>query len=67
VEIHAAPRDTGRLVVHCQVDARGDVEAAIARVVAARWELLHLERHQATLESVFLHYVGTAPPAGAPA
>ena len=38
------------------------VEAAIARAVATRWELHHLERRQPTLENVFLHYIGASPP-----
>ena len=41
----------------CQVGARDGVEAAIARAVAARWDLLRLERQQPTLENVFLRYV----------
>jgi hypothetical protein len=38
------------------------VEAAIARAVAARWDLHRLERQQPTLENIFLKYV-TEPPA----
>jgi ABC-2 type transport system ATP-binding protein len=41
----------------CQVGARDGIEAAIARAVAARWELCRLERQQPTLENVFLQYV----------
>ena len=41
----------------CQVSARQGVEAAVARAVAARWQLLHLERRQPTLENVFLSYI----------
>ncbi len=41
----------------CQVGARDGIEAAIARAVAARWELYRLERQQPTLENVFLQYV----------
>ena len=51
----------GRDSVHrvdCQVDARDGIEARIARAVAARWELLRLERQQPTLENIFLRYVG---------
>jgi ABC-2 type transport system ATP-binding protein len=44
--------------VDCQVDARDGIEARIARAVAARWELLRLERQQPTLENIFLRYVG---------
>jgi ABC-2 type transport system ATP-binding protein len=57
VEIDSAPGDPGRLAVVCRVDARGDVEAAIARAVAARWDLHRLERQQPTLENIFLEYV----------
>ena len=46
----------------CQVLARASVEAAIARAVAGRWELLRLERRQPTLESVFLRYVKPGAP-----
>ncbi len=65
VEIHATSGD-GMLTVHCQVDPRQDVEAAIARIVAARWDLHRLERQQSTLENVFLHYTAT-PSRGASA
>ena len=41
----------------CRVDGRDGIEAAIARVAAARWELYRLERQQPTLENVFLQYV----------
>jgi ABC-2 type transport system ATP-binding protein len=63
VDIRAAPGDHGALTADCHVDARGDVEAAIARAVAARWDLHRLERQQATLENIFLHYVRQGPPA----
>ena len=39
-----------RATVDCQVDARDGVEAAIARAVAARFDLHRLERSQPTLE-----------------
>jgi len=57
VDVHTAPDDHGMLNVDCHVDARHGVEAAIARAVASRWELHRLERHQPTLENVFLRYV----------
>jgi ABC-2 type transport system ATP-binding protein len=57
VEIRAVAGDHGALTADCRVDARGGVEAAIARAVAARWDLHRLERQQSTLENVFLHYV----------
>jgi ABC-2 type transport system ATP-binding protein len=56
VSIHPAG-DHGVLTVECHVDARGGVEAAIARAVAARWDLHRLERQRPTLEHVFLRYV----------
>jgi ABC-2 type transport system ATP-binding protein len=45
------------LTVECQVAAANGIEATIARVVAGRWALHRLERHQPTLESIFLRYV----------
>jgi ABC-2 type transport system ATP-binding protein len=58
VEIRADAFDRGVLTVECRVDSKDGVEAAIARAVAARWDLHRLERHQPTLENVFLRYVG---------
>ena len=46
--------------VTCAVDGTIGVEAAIARVVARDWELLGLQRHEPSLEDVFLHYVEAA-------
>jgi ABC-type multidrug transport system ATPase subunit len=63
LEVHASPGNNPLLSVECQVDAREGVEAAIARAVANRWDLHRLERHQPTLENVFLHYVSEAPAA----
>jgi ABC-2 type transport system ATP-binding protein len=63
LEMHASPGDNRALSVECQVDAREGVEAAIARAVANRWDLHRLERHQPTLENIFLHYVSDAPAA----
>ena len=61
VHINASgPGET--LTVDCNVEPRDGIEAAIARAVATRWELHHLERRQPTLENVFLHYVGASPP-----
>ena len=57
----AATDESVALIVECQVDERDGVEAAIARAVAARWQLLKLERRQPTLENVFLRYVSAAP------
>ena len=45
----------------CQVGAREGIEAAIARAVAARFELCRLERQHPTLENVFLQYVQQRP------
>ena len=61
VEIHAAPDDHGVLTATCQVEAMDGVAAAIARTVATRWDLHRLERHEPTLENVFLRYVGGEP------
>jgi ABC-2 type transport system ATP-binding protein len=58
VTLRAIPGRSSSLRVECQVDAREGVEAVIARAVAGRWELNRLERHQATLENIFLRYVG---------
>ena len=57
IDVHAVPGDGDRLTVDCQVDATEGVEAAIARAVAARWDLHRLERQQPTLENIFLQYV----------
>jgi len=54
----------GLLSVDCRVDGRPGVEAAIARALAARWDLHRLERQQPTLETIFLQYV-TIRPGGA--
>ena len=64
VEIHAA-RDDAPLTVVCHVDSGSRAEAAIARAVAARWDLHRLERQQATLENIFLRYVSAPPVEGA--
>ena len=53
----------GLLTVECGVDARDDVEAAIARAIVARFDLHRLERRQPTLENVFLRYVAAEPAA----
>ena len=67
VTIQPGPGDHGRLTVDCRVDPRDGVEAAIARAVAGRWDLHHLQRHQPTLENVFLRYVSEpAAPGSAP-
>jgi ABC-2 type transport system ATP-binding protein len=63
LDVRAAAGDDPVLSVECHVDAREGVEAAIARAVATRWALHRLERHQPTLENIFLHYVGEAPAA----
>jgi ABC-2 type transport system ATP-binding protein len=67
VDLRAVAGDQGALTADCQVEARPDVEAAIARAIAARWDLHRLERQQATLENVFLHYVTHSPRQGGPA
>ena len=58
VVIHPVPGMQDMLNVECQTDAREGVESAIARAVAARWDLHRLERQQPTLENIFLRYVG---------
>ncbi len=57
LDIQAAPDGGPMLTVDVHVTSSNGVEAAIARAVAARWSLHRLERHQPTLESVFLRYV----------
>jgi ABC-2 type transport system ATP-binding protein len=46
--------------VECHVDAERDVEAQIARTIAARWSLHRIDRRQPTLENVFLRYMREA-------
>jgi len=58
VDVHAHTGNHGVLTVECRVDPGDGVEAAIARAVAARWDLHRLERQQPTLENIFLRYVG---------
>jgi ABC-2 type transport system ATP-binding protein len=58
VVTHPVPGMQDMLNVECQTDAREGVESAIARAVAARWNLHRLERQQPTLENIFLRYVG---------
>jgi ABC-2 type transport system ATP-binding protein len=57
IDVRPSAVDNARLAVACRVDADDGVEAAIARAVAGRWDLHRLERHQPTLENVFLRYV----------
>ena len=47
------------LAVECDVEQKDGVEAAIARAVAAKWELYKLERQDPTLENIFLYYIGS--------
>jgi ABC-2 type transport system ATP-binding protein len=62
VTAHPVPGIDGMLNVECQTDAREDIEAAVARTVAGRWNLHRLERQQPTLENIFLRYVsGNSP------
>ena len=65
LDVHPAPGEGGALTVDCRVDGRPGVEAAIARAVAARWDLHRLERQQPTLESIFLQYVTETADRGA--
>jgi ABC-2 type transport system ATP-binding protein len=62
VAIDETRQDARTLDVECQTDVREGVEAAIARAVAARWDLHRLQRQQPTLENVFLRYVGLHSP-----
>ena len=57
LDIRSSPDGGPMLTVEVQVASSNGIEAAIARSVARRWDLHHLERHQPTLESVFLRYV----------
>jgi len=57
IEIAPVPGEAGTLAVLCRLDERADLVPQIARAVAGRWALHHLERRQPTLENIFLHYV----------
>jgi ABC-2 type transport system ATP-binding protein len=61
LDIAPIASDGDLLAVDCHVEAVDGVEAAIARAVAARWDLLRLERSQPTLENIFLQYVREKP------
>jgi ABC-2 type transport system ATP-binding protein len=61
VQVDANPDDCPMLSVACHVEPQAGVEAAIARAIASRWPLHHLERSQPTLENIFLHYVSKTP------
>ncbi len=58
VLVREIPNKPSWLEVECQADNRDGIESAIARRVAARWDLHRLERRQPTLENIFLRYVG---------
>ena len=60
VTVRTAPDRPGLCVAECLTDDRDDVEPAIARAVAARWDLYRIQRQQPTLENVFLRYIGTS-------
>ncbi|HEV8440283.1 MAG TPA: ABC transporter ATP-binding protein [Methylomirabilota bacterium] len=57
VDIRASPAHHSLLTADCHVDGEDGVEVAIARAVATRFDLHRLERHEPTLENVFLRYV----------
>jgi ABC-2 type transport system ATP-binding protein len=57
VDIQESARPGAPLTVNCDVEDREGVEAAIARAVAPRWDLLRLERPAPTLENIFLSYI----------
>ena len=61
------PGDGAVLTIECSVEDRDGIEAAIARAVAGRWDLLEMRRRDPTLENVFLHYVREADRAEAAA
>ena len=61
VELDEKVVDGRAIRATCQVGARDGIEAAISRIVAARWDLQRLERQQPTLENVFLQYVQGKP------
>ena len=61
VELRPADQAADQLEVECNVDDSDGIGAAIARAVAPRWELHRLARQHATLENIFLHYIGAAP------
>lgn len=63
----APPGDGAVLTIECSVEDRDGIEAAIARAVAGRWDLLEMRRRDPTLENVFLHYVREADRAEAAA
>jgi ABC-type uncharacterized transport system ATPase subunit len=48
----------GVLSIDCLVQNDEGIEARIARAITGTGELYRLERHQPTLENVFLSYVG---------
>jgi ABC-2 type transport system ATP-binding protein len=66
VEIQGRAGDAALTAV-CRVDAGRAAEAAIARAVAARWDLHRLELQEPTLENIFLRYVKQPSAGGAAA
>jgi ABC-2 type transport system ATP-binding protein len=58
VDIKPSDDVAGMLSVDCRVDDREGIAASVARVVAGRWELHQLRASEASLENIFLHYVG---------
>jgi ABC-2 type transport system ATP-binding protein len=59
VSVTDVPGQGGMVSVDCHVERREGIEATIARVAAAKWDLHKLERQQPTLENIFLRYIGT--------
>jgi ABC-2 type transport system ATP-binding protein len=59
VSVTDVPGQDGMVSVDCHVERREGIEATIARVAAAKWDLHKLERQQPTLENIFLRYIGT--------
>jgi ABC-2 type transport system ATP-binding protein len=60
--VRRSASDERALTVECHVNGEDGVEATIARAVASRFALHRLERHEPTLENVFLRYVGESVP-----
>ena len=58
VTIGNVSRGSSMVSADCHVDAREGIEASIARTISAKWDLHQLDRHQPTLENVFLRYIG---------
>ncbi len=65
VDVSPLDRTAGLLAVDCAVEERDGVEAAIARALSQKWDLLQLQRRAPTLENIFLRYVRDSEREGA--